>query len=58
MWELKQKMEAIDERLKVLSHHRAEVAGGDYVWTNDDAKKEYYDLRKKRTDINRQILEL
>lgn len=58
MWILQKKQDAMDERLKELSNHRAEVAGGDYVWTNNDAKQEYFALRKNRAEINRQIMNL
>ena len=48
IWELKQVIDAIDERRKRLVRHRGEVAGGEYVWDNENARKEYAELGKKR----------
>ena len=57
MWELKQKLTAMDERHKELSPQRTEVAGGDIIWSNEQARQEYYSLRKKRKEINQKILD-
>jgi len=51
IWELKQVLEVVDERLKQLSWHRSEVAGGELIWSNKEAKKEFFGLQKKRGAI-------
>ncbi len=53
-WELKQQLEAIEERMNELKKRRAEVAGGDYVWDNQESRREFYELCKKRKTINAQ----
>jgi len=50
-WERKQDLEAIDERLKELSWHRSEVAGGEYLWSSEKARVEYFELKKQRRGI-------
>jgi hypothetical protein len=50
-WERKQDLEAIDERLKELSWHRSEVAGGEYLWSSEKARVEYFGLKKQRRGI-------
>ena len=51
VWELKKVLEAKDERRKELAWHRSECAGGNFVWNNDEAKKEFYDLGGKRKRV-------
>jgi len=51
-WELKQQLEAIDERMNELKKHLSEVAGGECIWTNEEARSEYRDLAKRRKAIN------
>ncbi len=56
VWELKQVIEMIDERMTELRRHRGENAVGDYMWDSDTAKAEYISLNKKRTAIRQKIL--
>jgi len=51
IWELRQVLDCIDERRKKLIWHRSEVAGGEYRWGNEEAKKEYYQLGKQRGKV-------
>jgi len=51
IWELRQVLDSIDERRKKLIWHRSEVAGGEYHWNSDEAKKEYYHLGKQRGKV-------
>jgi hypothetical protein len=51
IWELRQVLDSIDERRKKLIWHRSEVAGGEYHWNNEEAKKEYYQLGKQRGKV-------
>ena len=57
VWELKQVIELIDERSKELLRHRGEVATGDYLWDNDEAKAEYFKLSRRRRAIRQKIIE-
>lgn len=56
VWELKQVIEMIDERMTELRRHRGEDAIGDYMWDSDTAKAEYISLNKKRNAIRQKIL--
>ena len=55
-WDIKQQIEAIDDRLNELRKHRAEVAGGDYVWDSLAFKIEYKALFSKRKQLNAQLI--
>ena len=55
-WDIKQQIEAIDDRLNELRKHRAEVAGGDYVWDSPVFKVEYGALFSKRKQLNAQLI--
>jgi len=57
VWELKQVIELIDERCKELLRHRGEVATGDYLWDNKEAKAEFFRLSKKRSAIRKKIID-
>jgi len=56
-WERKQDLEAIDERMKELGWHRSEVAGGEYRWSSEKAKAEYFELKKQRRAIQLMMVE-
>ena len=58
VWELKQIIELIDERCKELRRHRGEVATGDYLWDNREAKAEYFKLSKRRKAIRQKIIDV
>jgi len=58
VWELKQIIELIDERMTELRRHRGENACGDYMWDSDKAKAEYYKLKERRTEIRKKILDV
>jgi len=55
-WDIKQQIEAIDDRLNELRKHRAEVAGGDYVWDSPTFKDQYRALFSKRKQLNAQLI--
>ena len=57
VWELKQVIELIDERCKELLRHRGEVATGDYLWDNKEAKAEFFRRSKKRSAIRKKIID-
>ena len=57
-WEIKQRVDAINERMKELLRSRAEVAGGDYIWTPVEHKTEYFDLLAKRKKLNAQLIDV
>ena len=57
VWELKQIIELIVERMTELRRHRGENACGDYMWDNDKAKAEYMKLNKQRISIRKKILD-
>ena len=57
VWELKQIIELIDERIGELLRHRGENACGDYLWDSDKAKAEFFKLVKNRKDIRKKILD-
>ena len=57
VWELKQIIELIDERIGELLRHRGENACGDYLWDSDKAKAEFFKLVKNRKDIRKRILD-
>jgi|TARA_B100000085_G_scaffold95190_1_gene86327 hypothetical protein len=56
-FEIKTYIEMIDERLRELLRHRAEVASGEYHWDSDKSKQEYYHLRKVRTKLRGIVIE-
>ena len=56
-WELKQQIDAINVRLDELRLHRAEVAGGNYVWDNPTLQSEFRLLCMKRKGLNTQLIE-
>jgi len=56
VWEMKQIIELIDERIGELLRHRGENATGDYLWDSDKAKAEFFKLAKQRKDIRKKIL--
>jgi hypothetical protein len=58
VWELKQIIELIDERIGELLRHRGENACGDYLWDSDKAKAEFFKLAKQRKDIRKKILDV
>tara|TARA_R110000751_G_scaffold30626_1_gene78173 strand:- start:276 stop:503 length:228 start_codon:yes stop_codon:yes gene_type:complete len=49
IWEMQRVLEAVEVKITECLQHRGECAGGDYHWDDDDIKKEYFALRKKRT---------
>ena len=49
IWEMQRVLEAIEVKITKCIQHRGECAGGEYIWDDDDIKKEYFALRKKRT---------
>jgi len=49
IWEMQRVIEALDMKLSKCLQHRGEVAGGEYHWDDNGIKKEYFELRKKRT---------
>ena len=51
VWELTQILANVVDRRKELLWHRSEVAGGDYIWSNEEARLEYNELGKKRKAI-------
>ena len=55
IWQIKQVLEAVEEDLKDLRHHRAEVAGGDYHWAAPRYKQEYYAKLKQRKQLNKEM---
>ena len=57
VWELKQIIELIDERMTELRRHRGENACGDYMWDSDKAKSEYIKLNEQRIAIRKKILD-
>ena len=57
VWELKQIIELIDERMTELRRHRGENACGDYMWDNDKVKGEYIKLNEQRVAIRKKILD-
>ena len=58
VWEMKQIIEMIDERIGELLRHRGENACGDYLWDDDKAKAEFFKLVKTRKDIRKKILDV
>tara|TARA_R110002020_G_scaffold34480_3_gene104841 strand:+ start:1238 stop:1462 length:225 start_codon:yes stop_codon:yes gene_type:complete len=58
VWELKQIIELIDERMTELRRHRGENACGDYIWDSDKAKAEYIKLHGQRIAIRKKILDV
>ena len=57
VWEMKQIIELIDERMTELRRHRGENACGDYMWDSDKAKAEYIKLNEQRIAIRKKILD-
>ena len=57
VWELKQIIGLIDERMTELRRHRGENATGDYMWDSDTAKAEYIKLHGQRVAIRKKILD-
>ena len=57
VWELKQIIELIDERMTELRRHRGENACGDYMWDSDKAKAEYIKLNEQRIAIRKKVLD-
>ena len=57
-WQIKTQIDAIDARRKELERHRAEAAGGEVIWDNQTARKEYYELRDKRKKLNEELINL
>ena len=57
VWELKQIIELIDERMTELRRHRGENATGEYMWDSDAAKAEYMKLHGQRVAIRKKILD-
>ena len=57
VWEMKQIIELIDERIGELVRHRGENATGDYLWDDDKAKAEFFKLAKDRKHIRQKILD-
>ena len=55
-WDIKQQIEAIDDRLSELRKHRGECAGGDYVWDSPTFKDQYRALFSKRKQLNAQLI--
>ena len=51
VWELTQILANVNDRRSELLYHRGEAAGGDYIWSNEDARKEYVELGKRRRAI-------
>ena len=51
IWELTKLLANINDMRAELLLHRGEAAGGDYIWSNEDARKEYIELGKKRRAI-------
>ena len=49
IWEMQRVLEAVEVKIAKCLQHRGECAGGEYIWDDDDIKKEYFALRKKRT---------
>ena len=49
IWEMQRVLEAVEVKITECLQHRGECAGGEYIWDDDDIKKEYFALRKKRT---------
>ena len=58
VWEMKQIIEMIDERIGELVRHRGENACGEYLWDSDEAKAEFFKLVKNRKDIRQKILDV
>ena len=50
-YEIKTSVEMIDERIKELLRHRGEVACGEHKWDSEEAKKEYFELKKIRSKL-------
>ena len=51
IWDLTTILAKVTERRQELSRHRGEVAGGDYIWSNEEARLEYNELGEKRKAI-------
>ena len=51
IWELTKLLANINDRRSELLCHRGEAAGGDFIWSNDEAREEYNELGKKRRAI-------
>jgi len=49
IWEMQRVLEAVEVKIDKCLQHRGECAGGEHHWDDDDVKKEYFALRKKRT---------
>ena len=49
IWEMQRVLEAVEVKIDKWLQHRGECAGGEHHWDDDDVKKEYFALRKKRT---------
>ena len=59
LWSLRQQIQAIDDRCKELrAKYAAEVAGGEISWENEAPRNKYYELRKKRKELNKLITEM
>ena len=56
-WEIKQQIDAINVRLDELRLHRAEVAGGSYVWDDPKFQSEFKLLCMKRKGLNNQLIQ-
>ena len=51
IWEFTKILANINDRRSELLCHRGEAAGGDFIWTSEDARKEYVELGKKRKAV-------
>ena len=55
-WEIKTTLEAVTTKFTENRHrHRADVAGGEYVWDDDEARKLDRKLAKRKRELNDQL---
>lgn len=57
-YNLKTSIERIENKMKLLEQrHRSEVAGNEYRWDNQAKRQEWFDLKKKASDLDQRLMD-